>query len=501
MQTLSQQAIYEWCRSLASDHVLEGWEECGVWGRRTFGPDIEVPVRLRPGSVEEVADALRIASAFRIPVHPVSRGANWGLGSRAPTVSGAAVLDLSRLDRISGYDGNLGVVHVEPGVTFAALAKFLKKRDSRFFIPEIGGSPDASVLANALDRGDGAMGDRWGSLSDLTVVMPDGTRMTTGFAAARADRLAGCHPSIAGPIPDGLFSQSNLGVVVGAMIRLEPMPRNLAVFNARVRSFDGLIDLLTVWRDAQIDGVISGRSATMWNGVKFLARENSRRHFPEAEVREAEAEIWRLSGYLTAESPDMLDLRFRGLLDRFQRGNVEASGAAVRLDAVWEPGCGTVLGTPSPRNLRTAYWARKTVPAFDEMDPDADGCGLLWLCLAFPFDTETLLAFVKSALPVLRAAGIDFNIGLESPGHQWLLSYVSLIYDRSAPGKDDEAMACYRTLLAIAVSLEIAPYRLANGAETVPAYADSTLHGYLAEIRALRDPHGILSPGRGGLSP
>src|SRR5262245_12284199 len=41
---------------------------------------------LRPGSREEVQECLRIANRLRVPLYPVSRGRNWGLGSRAPAM-------------------------------------------------------------------------------------------------------------------------------------------------------------------------------------------------------------------------------------------------------------------------------------------------------------------------------------------------------------------------------------------------------------------------------
>ena len=117
-------ALEEWRRIVGPEHVRTAEAERLDWGRRTFAPDVRVSAVVSPGDADQTAACLAVATRHRLPVHPVSRGANWGLGARAPTRDGAVVLDLRRLDRISGFDGEHGLVRVEAGVTFHALAAF-----------------------------------------------------------------------------------------------------------------------------------------------------------------------------------------------------------------------------------------------------------------------------------------------------------------------------------------------------------------------------------------
>ncbi|WP_028466970.1 FAD-binding oxidoreductase [Nisaea denitrificans] len=485
-----------WSDIVGPENVILDADQRDAWGCRTFGADMAVSAILRPGSRHEISAILRAATEHRLPVHPVSRGANWGMGSRAPFENGSVILDLSGLVEISGYDPVQGLVRVEPGVTFGMLAAYLAERESRYFVPEIGGSPEASVLANALDRGDGSIGDRWASLGDLEVVLADGRTLETGYSATEAYRLTGLHSGAAGPIIEGLFSQSNLGVVVAAWIRLEPMPGNLAIFTSRIDSLKGLPELISTWREAQRSGAVQGRSVTLWNGVKYLARENPRSFYFEDEVRLAETETWHLSGYLQAEDSTILGLRGDRVIQSFNAAGAETSGMIVRTDAVWQDGCEGLLGKPSPRNLRTVYWSSDSIPGFEDMDPDADRCGLLWLCLAFPFDGEVLADFVRCAAEVLRPYGIDLNIGVEATSFRCLLSYISLSYRRAGPESDAAALDAYRALLAEAERMGLAPYRLANGLAKTTATEPSSLQTYLEEIRAVGDPNGILSKGR-----
>lgn len=50
-----------------------------------------------PETVDEVRTAVRAATRHRAPLYPISRGGNWGLGSRLPVRDGAVILDLRRL--------------------------------------------------------------------------------------------------------------------------------------------------------------------------------------------------------------------------------------------------------------------------------------------------------------------------------------------------------------------------------------------------------------------
>jgi 4-cresol dehydrogenase (hydroxylating) flavoprotein subunit len=117
---------------------------------------------VRPASVEEVRGCVRAAAEHGLALYPVSRGKNWGYGSRAPGSDGALLLSLERLDRIVDFDERLGYATIEPGVTFRQLAEFLAARGSRLYLNAPGSTPEASVVGNALERGtvQGAAPDR-----------------------------------------------------------------------------------------------------------------------------------------------------------------------------------------------------------------------------------------------------------------------------------------------------------------------------------------------------
>ncbi len=77
---------------------------------------------VRPESIEEIAEVVRLANKYRVPIVP--RGsATWGYGGAVPVVGGI-VLDLTGLNRIGELRD--GVIEVEAGVVWKSLMERLE---------------------------------------------------------------------------------------------------------------------------------------------------------------------------------------------------------------------------------------------------------------------------------------------------------------------------------------------------------------------------------------
>jgi len=218
------QALTEWGQAVGADHCLSDSATLAAYATTTFPTDSAVVAVLRPKDRDEVVACVRTASAHGVPLYPISRGRNWGLGSRAPVTSGCAVLDLSRMNRIVEFDETLGYITVEPGVTFLQVADYLYERGSNLFATATGGPPDASLVGNAVERGEGPgpYGDRFRNSCAMEVVLASGEVITTGFARFPGARSAFTTHDGVGPVLDGLFTQSNLGIVTRMTFWLHP---------------------------------------------------------------------------------------------------------------------------------------------------------------------------------------------------------------------------------------------------------------------------------------
>ena len=127
-----------------------------------------------PGSVDEVSKIVKIANTYKMPIHAISIGRNLGYGGASPRLRGAAVLLLSRMDRILQVDEESATVLVEPGVSYFNLYEHLQSTGSNLWIDcpgpyfnlhehlqstEYNASMSdigwGSVLGNAVERGAG----------------------------------------------------------------------------------------------------------------------------------------------------------------------------------------------------------------------------------------------------------------------------------------------------------------------------------------------------------
>jgi len=166
-----------------------------------------------PASVDEIRGVLDVANRHGLPVWTVSLGRNFAYGGAAPCLGGSMILDLKRMQRIE-VDAELAYALVEPGVTYLDLYKFIQ--DKRYGLWIDCTDPGwGSVLGNTLEHGIGytPYGDHAGHQCGMEVVLANGEVLRTGLGAMAGNPAWPLYKYAFGPTLDGLFMQSNLGVV------------------------------------------------------------------------------------------------------------------------------------------------------------------------------------------------------------------------------------------------------------------------------------------------
>lgn len=215
-------------------------------------PDLYRPrrtlARVSPHSEEEVQSVLTSLSAVDgVHLVPQSTGLNWGLGSHQPAHDDAVILDLSRIDRILDIDEGGGWAVVEPGVTQGHLAHALA--GSSRMLNVTASAAKTSVVGNALERGVGLHRQRVHDLVGLRVCLADGTAGTVGWWPNQHGVAP--NPYLTGPSLLHLFTQSPLGIVTAAVIRLLPRPERQQV--VRVTFNDSHWEaMVTLLRDVHV---------------------------------------------------------------------------------------------------------------------------------------------------------------------------------------------------------------------------------------------------------
>ena len=155
---------------------------------------------------------------------------------------------------------------------------------------------------------------------------------------------------------------------------------------------------------------------------------------------------------------------------------------------------GMLKGLPTAQPVGSSYWRKRMVPPA-EMDPDRDGCGLLWFAPVVPATGADVEAVRAVIVEVLLESGFEPMISLTLLNGRAISCVTSISYDRAVEGEDERAMVCYRRLVARVNAMGYYSYRL--GVQSMAEIDRGDRYGELiGQIKDAVDPAGILSPGR-----
>jgi len=189
---------------------------------------VEAQMVAEPGTAEDLARALRWAHAAGVKVSPRGGGTKMGWGN--PPAACDLVLSTARLNRVLEHAWADMTVIVEAGCRVADLQKTLAEHGQRLALDPLW--PERATIGGILSTNDsGTLRARYGSLRDLiigiTVALPDGTLAKSGGKVVK---------NVAGYDLAKLFTGAlgTLGVIVQAIFRLHPLPRE-----SRSLSFSG----------------------------------------------------------------------------------------------------------------------------------------------------------------------------------------------------------------------------------------------------------------------
>ncbi len=211
-----------------------------------------------PASTEQVQQVVRIANRYRIPLYTISTGKNLGYGGSAPAYSGSVVLDLKRMNRIIEVNEANAYALVEPGVSYFDLYRYIQEHKLKVWID----CPDpgwGSLVGNAIDRGGGYTGANYRNHFDshcgMEIVLANGELLRTGMGAIPAAKTWQQFKTGCGPWVDGIFSQSNFGIVTKMGFWLMPEPEaylRCVVSAQRFEDLSPLVETLNFLENSRI---------------------------------------------------------------------------------------------------------------------------------------------------------------------------------------------------------------------------------------------------------
>jgi 4-cresol dehydrogenase (hydroxylating) len=541
------QAVVEMRAVVGADYVLLESEVLARYSCDTIPWQRTCAAVVYPSSRDEICAIVKIAAQHGLPVWTFSKGKNWGYGATMAAQDGAVILLLERMNRILEVNEELAYAVIEPGVTYKQLADHLQSRAIKLWADCTDSTPEGSVLGNALDRGLGhtPYGDHFGNLCGLEVVLANGDVIQTG-AAPPGSPTFHTFKWGTGPYLEGLFSQSNFGIVTRAGIWLMPEPESFEAFLCEVEQEESLPLVLDSMRRLALAGALRG-TAHLINDVLCLsmvrqyphelcqgqpclsddARKDLRNRFDispwtltsglygtVAQVRANRALIRReLKPYGKLTFIDRRDMtlveRLIRLVKRTQQLPI-LSGLGRLLKyylmgrtplEVFEVLQHAVLllqGVPGEFIVRFAYFKSRQPRPRNDVNPARDGCGLIWFAPVAPLTGSHVTRVLDLCRPLFREHGFDFSASIIVVNPRSAVLLMEIFYDKADPGETARAKLLYEHLSGSAERAGYQQYRtnVANMQRLlapVPQY-----QRLLDSMKSAVDPCGTLAPGRYG---
>ena len=209
-------------------------------------------------TVGQIQEIVGICNKHKIPVWTISTGKNLGYGSAAPAERGQVVLDLHRMNRILEVDADLCYALVEPGVTYRQLYDYFQEHKLPLWLSVPAPSAIAGPTGNTLDRGVGYT-PLWRNISSMPAAWKSSWPMARSFArlwvACRTPIRGSVQPGY-GPYLDGIFTQSNYGIVTKFGFWVMPAPPAYKPFQIQYQDEGDIVEIVETIRPLRISGTI-----------------------------------------------------------------------------------------------------------------------------------------------------------------------------------------------------------------------------------------------------
>ncbi|KAI1871232.1 uncharacterized protein JN550_004677 [Neoarthrinium moseri] len=405
-----------------------------------------------PGSMDELRAVLQTANKFGIPVWTFSRGKNLGYGGPAPRVNGSVALDLHRMDKVIEVNDKHAYAVVEPGVTFHDLYKYCVANKKKVWpsTPSLGWG---SVVGNSLERGTGfgSNSNHNQSITGMEVMLADGDLVRTGQFGITNSPSAFLSKFTFGPSVEGLFLQSNLGIVTKLAIWLTPAPPAFMSCRLTMPEEDDIKTLIDAVGRMRRSGLIPN---VVWVGnfIERLCIRGKRRDF------------WQGEGAIPAER--LLELQ-KELKEDYWTASFGLYGPAKVIEA-----------------------------QFNEIKQQLE--------VQAPTGTVTGHLYAGSHGEPLDAASVPFEHGLYMVGIPSMFSLPLMDWALKDDATGKGAHGDYAPVIPHSGEKVLESRAHNDCQDLIAEHNDFNNHAYLRFVETLKDsvdPNGILSPGKQGIWP
>ena len=528
-ETARSAALEAFAALLGHEHVRGDQSALDLRARSTAPQGTRPLAVVSPESTDQVCQIVHIARRHGLSVYPISKGKNWGYGDACAATDGQVIVDLGRMNRIIEVNRELGYAVIEPGVTQGQLWRHLREQGMGLWLDATGAGLDASLVGNTLDHGFGhtPYGDHFLSTCGMEIVLADGRVLRTGFGHypnAKADRV---YRYGIGPFLDGIFTQSNYGIVTRIGLWLMPQPEAFCAFFFLAEQQDDLPDIIDRLAPLRLRGLI--RSALhIGNDLRVISartrypfdRTGGATPLPErlrAELRsEYGVGAWNGAGAIYGPRGSVravkkavrkalrpyklhfVDDRTLALAQLVERltGWCRLGKRLGEMLAVLEPVYGLLKGEPTDEPLRGAAWRVRDPEPELPADPLDVHAGLLWASPVLPNTGSAAAELMALLEPIYGKHQFEPLVTFTMITERAMICVTNLAFDKRHPAEADRAAECYEELVDAMIASGYIPYRTGPRGYAKLTRRPSVFWDVAGQIKQALDPTGVISPGR-----
>lgn len=499
-------ALREFRRIVGNEWVFTGTQLSGYVDPYSIDADDRAhaaSAAIAPRSAEEVQAVVALANRLRVPLWPISCGRNHGYGGAAPRMAGTIVLDLNRLNRILEVNEEFGYALVEPGVSYFDLYRHIQEKGYKLWldVPDPGWG---SVVGNALERGVGytPYGDHFMMQCGMEVVLANGEMVRTGMGALPGNNTWQLFKYGFGPYLDGLFTQSNFGVVTKMGIWLMPEPPGYRPYLITFPREEDIGPVVDVLRPLKVSSVI--QNAATIRSILLVAAINATRSqyhdkpgpLPESALRRIMADqdigMWNFYGALYGPPP-IMDTLWTIIRDSF------ASIPGVKFyfpedrrhaNDVLKHRAQTMRGIPRMTEYSFVNWV--------------GGGGHIGFSPVSPIKGSEALRQYTMVRDRMHEYGFDY-MSVFAMGWREMHHVIELIFDRRDPDTRQKARELFQVMVREAAAAGYGEYRthisFMDQIASTYSWNNNALSKLNQVLKDALDPNGVLAPGKQGIWP